>query len=274
MFFITLLLVMAYGGYYFYYQKNILPYKYWYQLIEKDPKPSNVSLEEYQRKNRQGFCWRDQKYYTPDELKQKAMLSWVEDVLLAELNLHKAGEVLSSANMEPIPYYSDDCKRGSLSCRLWLIPKAYTTQELIDLHQSNPELFNQTLFESNKVQIHGKDDVAQLPFNGSVNQNILISVDVYGADLYPSDCCTIKSHQEMMGDGEEWELYDGIFTGYPYKGYAIPDLNTQDYGIGNYFLETTGISQVYGYSSANKFTYAYFLNNCGDVLFKPHYYWR
>lgn len=153
--------------------------------------------------------------------------------------------------------------------QLWLIPKEYTIQGLIDLYKLDPELFNQTLFENNnKVLIHSKDDVAQIPFKDRVNKNMLMSVNVYSADLYPTDCCTIKSHQEIMADGTKWRLYNGQYTGYPYKGYSLPHLNTQDYGVGNYFLETTGL-----FKNSKKFTHAYFLNNCGDVLFKP-YYWR
>lgn len=105
-----------------------------------------------------------------------------------------------------------------------------------------------------------------------------MSVDIGGADLYPSDCCTIKSRQEFMSDRRERTLDPtGAFDS-PYESNLPPDINTQDYGVGNYFLETAIISRNIE-PEPNQFDYTrkrtgiYFLNNCGDVLFKPAY-WR
>ena len=111
---IVIFVLMISVGYLMYCQRKHFiqkPYRYWYQLMDKDPKSFMVSLEEYQRKNRQGFCWRDQKYYTRDELKQKAMLSFVEDVLLTRLNFYKNGEVINEGERPSGDYLVKLCKK-------------------------------------------------------------------------------------------------------------------------------------------------------------------
>ena len=56
-------------------------YHYWNELVAKNPKPENVSEEEFIAKNKAGFCWRDNKYYSEKELKNKAMVHFSKTFL-------------------------------------------------------------------------------------------------------------------------------------------------------------------------------------------------
>ena len=265
-------------GYAFYYKVYIKPYIYWYQLMEKDPRPLNIPIEDYQLKNKQGFCWREQKYYSKSELQQKAMLSFVEDVLLAKLKFYRTGKVLD-ANDHPFGNdYVRGCKENDINCRLWLIPKKYKTEEVVGLIKLNRKIYREILSTNNKYEINSASDFSKIKFNNTENSSILMSVQIGAADLYPSNCCAIKTYQEVLSSVEENNLATGGSSNNPYEAFIPPEINIQEHGVGNYFLQTTMInhnvdSQYDSYYYTQKPTYTYFLNNCGDVLFKP-FYWR
>ena len=76
-------------------------YRYWDELVAKNPKPDNVSQEEFIAKNNRGYCWRDEKYYTEEELKENAMVSLSEKMLLI-IDLFRNGKVIDPLQEELI----------------------------------------------------------------------------------------------------------------------------------------------------------------------------
>ena len=83
-FFSMILLILLAGVvsyFYLYDKKEVDNYRYWNELVAKNPKPENVSEEEFIAKNKAGFCWRDKKYYSEKELKDKAMVHFSKTFL-------------------------------------------------------------------------------------------------------------------------------------------------------------------------------------------------
>ena len=95
-----------------YYEKS--PYYFWNELMRKNPKPFNVSQEEFEAKNRAGYCWRDKKYYSKEELWYKAMKS-LTGRMIYENKFYWDNEVIDAGG-HPRPTAAD-CRR-SQGCRV------------------------------------------------------------------------------------------------------------------------------------------------------------
>ena len=106
-----------------YYEKS--PYYFWNELMRKNPKPFNVSQEEFEAKNRAGYCWRDKKYYSKEELWHKAMKS-LTGRMIYENKLYWDNEVIDAGG-DPRPTAAD-CSRFR-GCRVLKIPMSLINQE-------------------------------------------------------------------------------------------------------------------------------------------------
>ena len=98
-----------------YYKKS--PHYFWNELMRKNPKPFNVSQEEFEAKNRAGYCWRDKKYYSKEELWHKAMKS-LTGRMIYENKFYWDNKV-TNVDGEFLPTAAD-CRR-SLGCRVFKI---------------------------------------------------------------------------------------------------------------------------------------------------------
>jgi hypothetical protein len=98
-----------------YYKKS--PYYFWNELMRKNPKPFNVSQEEFEAKNRAGYCWRDRKYYSMEELWHKAMKS-LTGRMIYENKFYWDNKVVND-NGEFLPT-EDECARWK-GCRVFKI---------------------------------------------------------------------------------------------------------------------------------------------------------
>ncbi len=90
-------------------------YRYWDEVVEKNPKPENVSEEEFIAKNKAGYCWRDKKYYSAEELKHKAMVSLTERMLTV-VDLFKQDKAMNTVQLEVHAETAANCKRFKNSC--------------------------------------------------------------------------------------------------------------------------------------------------------------
>ncbi|WP_370386141.1 hypothetical protein ABW387_17180 [Snodgrassella alvi] len=78
---LSMILIIA-GGFKIkklYYERP--PYHFWYELLKNNSKPFYISQNEFEEKNREGYCWRDRKYYTKKELWHKAMKSLIGKII-------------------------------------------------------------------------------------------------------------------------------------------------------------------------------------------------
>ena len=138
-----------------YYEKS--PYYFWNELMRKNPKPFNVSQEEFEAKNRAGYCWRDKKYYSKEELWHKAMKSFTGRMIY-ENKLYWDNEVIDAGG-HPRPTAAD-CKR-SQGCRVWRIPINLTNQELKNFvgsgQRDSSKVDYLTKIEPSEVYIYATD---------------------------------------------------------------------------------------------------------------------
>ncbi|PIT23345.1 hypothetical protein BGI36_01935 [Snodgrassella communis] len=122
--FIILMVVVGLKIREIYYEKS--PYYFWNELIRKNPKPFNVSQKEFEAKNRAGYCWRDRKYYSKEELWYKAMKSFTGRMIY-ENKLYWDNEVIDAGG-NPRPTAAD-CRRFQ-GCRVLKIPMSLINQEI------------------------------------------------------------------------------------------------------------------------------------------------
>ena len=263
------------------------PYRFWYQVIRKNPQPSNVSLQEYAARNKAGYCWRDKKFYSKDELKQKALKSLAERMIFVNQFYWDNKAIFGQGDDIGTEYhciknkackvikFSIDLTQEESSNMLYEGIKNKSWEELINLADKNS--LREYVSTSDKAFINDEFDTKNF---------FLISKDVYGdyVSLYSSEQAIILNKLEWLTLRKKYAEQHllGIELESEYEGkynYSLPpqsiDLNS--WGVGNYYLGVTNI--VYGSKSvlflpieklyADKI---YILNNCGDILYLPYYY--
>lgn len=233
-------IVVSASYYKFYYLKHIAPYRFWNDFIAKDKKPLFVSLKEYQDKNEQGFCWRDNRFYTKEELKEKAMKSLLKRLAYG-MNIYRSGKAVGGANYqfqledEWHCDYRNKYNNGKY-CHILAINGEMTNQEFIDLINEIPSPYHKNFYglptNSKYGQIFnnrtvGKNTNLDNPekwrtyLNESDVDNkvfdfkrhaILIEKHSYDHNhFYGSDCCNVidKSEFKQLSD---YHLSNGRMT--------------------------------------------------------------
>ncbi len=266
-------------------------YEYWNQLIAKDPKPQGVSEAEYREKLRAGYCWRDRKFYQPEELHQKAMISFSEK-LITEAAKYRHDE---TTNQGGHAYTSADCKRRKADCHVWVIPKDYTNEQWdkkfqTEIHPADKNLL--TKFNAKKIQTSSELKSYLSNYNYekfTLNQRFLNGQRVFG-----SNCCQVIPANKIEKDLINKPLvtsYIPEFGDLHLENHIPHEIHVKDYGVGNFYLKTNELvtelkGDLYGEDlTLEKKSYRkigfgefkninpniYFLNNCGDLLWKPYY---
>ena len=249
------------------------PYRFWYELVNKNPRPNKVNFESYAVKNKEGYCWRDQKYYSKEELWYKAMKSLTGRIIY-ENELYWNNETLDMDGKKE--FTSDDCKNSN-SCRVWRIPINLTNQELKNFIGSGERYRNKvdylTKIQQSEVYIFATDqNFIEANFT---SKNFILIKRTSGSIIYGTDCCTLLTKSEWSLLKDNYNLFyaqtnEGTFV----KEARIPaNTNLNEWGVGNYYLTVNGFNPLsFGENSFHEFNRVFILNNCGDVLYKPYYY--
>ncbi|PIT23342.1 hypothetical protein BGI36_01920 [Snodgrassella communis] len=256
-----------------FYEENS-PYYFWNELVKKNPKPSNVTQQEFEAKNRAGYCWRDRKYYSKEELWHKAMKS-LTGRMIYENKLYWDDKVIDAGG-NPRPTAAD-CNRSG-SCRVWRVPSKLTNQELQDFigieddympkvnKLKNTENVQSYVYASDKNYVN--DDFKLKDF-------ILVHQLENGdyIELYGSDCCRVFSKSEWLLTKREKKYIPVLNNMATFvEESKIPvDININSWGIGNFYLGVTSALAGLKYKSPEKPSEIFYLNNCGDILYKPYY---
>ena len=254
-----------------YYEKS--PYYFWNELMRKNPKPFNVSQEEFEAKNMAGYCWRDKKYYSKEELWHKAMKS-LTGRMIYENKFYWDNKV-TNVDGEFLPT-ADDCRRSE-GCRVWRIPINLTNQELKSFVGSGQRYRSKvdylTKIQQSEVYIFATDqNFIEANFT---SKNFILIKRTSGSVIYGTDCCTLLTKSEWSLSKDNYKLFyaqtnEGTFV----KEARIPaNTNLNEWGVGNYYLTVNGFNPLsFEENSFYEFNRVFILNNCGDVLYKPFYY--
>ncbi len=272
---IVALLVAGGFGLYQYFAPD--KYEYWNQLIAKDPKPQGVSEAEYREKLRAGYCWRDRKFYQPEELHQKAMVGFAGR-LLGEVYAYRTDQ---TTNQGGGAYTSGGCKRNQKACSVWFVPQGYTNEQWDKLFLAEKDPYDGTLLakypekeirqpmdlQNYLVQHHNKDFTLVFRSYGG------------GFDVYGSDCCKVLSKKAVEPKIKNNTLITYLQDGAIFPENDIPqNINIEDYGVGNFYLEFKRVVPGFFQDEKGKKTFQPYsskillMNNCGDVLWQPYYF--
>lgn len=276
---LSMILIIA-GGFQIkklYYERP--PYHFWYELLKKNSKPFYISQNEFEEKNREGYCWRDRKYYTKKELWHKAMKSLIGKIIY-ENKLYWENR---TKNMDGkfLPTYGQ-CT-SSNNCRVWQVPIDLTNQKLnnyIGVQNNYLDNINK-LIELPEVQTFTyESDKNYINYNFGLEKFILIHrrTSEDSIELYGSDCCTVfnKSEWHLMKKRKNYVLASkkSIFDTFVEESKIPPDEDVNSLGVGNYYF---GIDSFLPKNKTNYYPIDYpyevfYLNNCGDILYKPYFY--
>ncbi len=280
---IVALLIAGGFGLYQYFSPD--KYEYWNQLIAKDPKPQGVSEAEYREKLRAGYCWRDRKFYKPEELQQKAMVGFVGR-LLGEAKAYRTDSTILQGRTN---YTGADCKRHKTACSVWFSTQGYTNAQWdkLFLAEKNPaDIKFLAQYMSQEIK---QPDYLNGYFAGNSNKGFSLISRSYGkesATIYGSDCCRVldkKAAEPMIGENE-WIAYFEMDSIFP-ENDVPKDIEITDYGVGNFYFEFRevvpipnkwGADESKNNQSNEKRTYQLryptilMMNNCGDILWQPY----
>ena len=268
-----------------YYEKS--PYYFWNELMRKNPKPFNVSQEEFEAKNRAGYCWRDKKYYSKEELWHKAMKS-LTGRMIYENKFYWDNKV-TNVDGEFLPT-ADDCRR-SQGCRVFKIPINPDKEKFLKDDIENEDDFGRALdilikhneaesfiFASDKNYINDDFKLKNyILIHKKDNPNYL---SVYDSN----SCCNVLNKSEWSLIRKNYILkYIGMETAVFTEKSKIPvDIDINSWGVGNFYLSVTysksiTVPEFVAKDKSKTFKdtrKVYLLNNCGDVLYRPNYWWR
>jgi hypothetical protein len=268
-----------------YYEKS--PYYFWNELIRKNPKPFNVSQEEFEAKNRAGYCWRDRKYYSKEELWHKAMKS-LTGRMIYENKFYWDNKVVND-NGEFLPT-EDECARWK-GCRVFKIPMNPDKEKFLKEDSENEYDFWKgidILIKHNEAQSFiFASDTNFINDEFKLKNFILIhKLDnpAYLSVYDSNNCCTVLNKSEWSLIRKNYILkYIGIDTVVFMQESKIPiDIDINSLGVGNFYLgvaysESINVSEFLAKDKSETLKNTrkvYLLNNCGDVLYRPNYWQR
>ncbi|WP_373740043.1 hypothetical protein [Neisseria sp.] len=267
--------IIAYGHYF--------PdkYEYWNDLIAKDPKPMWTSEKEYREKLRAGYCWRDRKFYKPEELQQNAMVGFAGR-LLGEVTAYGSDSTKLQGQTN---YTGADCTRNKehKACSVWFSTHGYTNAQWDKLLLAEKDPADSGfLAQYMNREVKQPDDLNGYIADSGNKGFSLISrdYDENGATIYGSDCCKVLSKKEAEPKIKNNKLISHNEIGlsvFP-ENHIPKDIRIEDFGVGNFYLEfRKTIPGLYQWDESKEKTYQsdfsriLLMNNCGDVLWQPYY---
>ncbi|MDO5687417.1 MAG: hypothetical protein Q4G42_08580 [Neisseria sp.] len=249
-------------------------FKYWDEMIAVNPKPISVSDQEFKEKNLQGYCWRDKKYYTMEELKEKAMVG-LSRRMLETTEFYRNEQVLN-ANDEIDAETDVICRRYPYYCRVWFYPKKTTDKELRDLinnHKNTRENYHKLnhFLQNNTIELTKDSGLENKKIIYGADYSLIVTYYLAG-DIYSSECCEILSKDDLRKINIKGLATKKVGSS-PIDAEIPVDIYPESLGVGNYFLQvdfyTFYFDSQEGYK--NYYKNVFFLSNCGDLLFKPYY---
>ncbi|STR02496.1 Uncharacterised protein [Kingella potus] len=270
-------------------------YEYWDDLLAKDAKPWFVSEQEYKAKNRAGFCWRDKKFYTPAELKNKAVASFGE-IWISEMETFRSRNPPNEINGGTFDSVRQ-CRYSQFGCRVWFFPGKRTNQEWLDRFKelkkiASPDNFytfeEKYLFSQGEKQAGSKKELEEYIEKSGKDGFSLVQNTLETKHMLASDCCSVLPKNEAVQKLESKDnigLDEDLHLLHFYHQSSIPEnIDLQDYGVGNFYFHAHEINSFVRRTLADKdylaginewpYDEIYFMNNCGDVLRHPHYVLR
>ena len=265
-----------------YYEKS--PYYFWNELIKKNPKPKNITQEEFEAKNRAGYCWRDRKYYSKEELWQKAMKS-LTGRMIYENKFYWDNKVVN-INGDYLPT-EEECARWD-GCRVFKIPMNPDKEKFLKDNIVNENDFWKgidILIKHNEAEsfIFASD---KNYINDDFKLKNYILIHKKGNPAYLSvydsnSCCTVLNKSEWSLIRENYILeYAGRSVGIFMEESKTP-IDVNSWGVGNFYFGVThsrliSVSEFIAGDKSKRsknLRKIFLLNNCGDILYKPYYYY-
>ncbi|WP_239423238.1 hypothetical protein [Snodgrassella communis] len=201
--------------------------------------------------------------------------------MLYENKLYWDNEVIDAGG-NPRPTAAD-CNRSG-SCRVWRVPSKLTNQELQDYIGVEDDYMRKVneLKNAKNVQSYVYSwDKNYVNDDFKLKDFILVHQLENGdyIELYGSDCCTIldKSEWSLIRQKDNYILIsskDDMGGTFVQESKIPTNLNINSLGVGNLYLGVTSFTAKHKHNyrfSKYPFT-VFYLNNCGDILYKP-YYW-
>lgn len=308
---IIISLISSISYYKFYYLKYVAPYRFWNDFLAKDKKPLFVSLKEYQDKNEQGFCWRDKRFYSKEELKEKAMKSLLKRLSYG-MNIYRTGRELNTNSQLQFENKSR-CRHKKDSnkyCYILAINGEMTNQEFIDLITDIPsndynevlknsrywKIFNERIIENNmnleapqKWQTYSNESDVDKNIVDIKKNTILVEKRLYDHNhFYGSDCCNVIDRNEFNQlnnyrlSGDSFIFYSHIIKSKslnPFNDWhdiIISDVHKNElnpkYGNSNFYLKVNYVHQIsLNKPNAHIRNEMFVMNNCGDILYSPSF---
>lgn len=277
--FLLTMVVLAMTGFGIYQYTKPDKYRYWKELIAKDPKPDGVSEEEYRDKLRAGYCWRDRMFYKPEELYSKAMVSFAGR-LLGEAEAYRTD---STTLQGEVSYTGGRCRayQAEKACSVWFSEKGYTNTQWdkLFLAEKRPADFKFLERYLDKEMKQTQDLERYLSEHGNKKFSLIERwPGNEGAYVYGSDCCRVMDKQtaEPIIEGKEWSGYFELASTFP-ENHIPKGIDTRDYGIGNFYFEFRGVIPMNRteWGKNERKTYQsnqatiLMMSNCGNLLWLP-----
>ncbi|WP_156956524.1 hypothetical protein [Stenoxybacter acetivorans] len=305
----VIVILLGYSLYRIYTEINIKPYRYWYQFVDKNPKPWNVSFEEFSRRNREGYCWADKKTYTKEELKEKAIVSYIKMELLKMKSLREGWIREAGGGYEERSYLSrfffkSNC--GKFQCKVLMISPLSINRSSVfekaqklmqesvqknteinqeasfNLYDKNRDYLLSELHKVNSIEI--KDNHDFLSHIKNHNDLIVAGIEKSNKNLFlmfSAYSLIISSQDKGINQGKFSSTMDEYFP-----DLSIPkNIDIHNYGVGLYYFSPKKINLHEKYEQEDPQKYGkkilfrnldnniyYPINNCGDLLVKPVYF--
>ena len=241
---------------------------FWYQVLRKNSQPINITFDEYATKNRIGYCWRDKKFYSKDDLKQKALKSLAGRMIFENQFYWNNKAIVGQGDPRGARYH---CKKNN-ACKVIIYPVDLKNQKPFSLTDESIKISSR----KNLFNLADKNSLREYIFTSDIDfindefdskKFFLISKNVYGyyGSLYSSEQAILLNKTEWLILRRKYNEINslGIELESKYEGkynYSLPpqSIDLDSWGVGNYYLEVN--NEVY------------ILNNCGDILYSPYYY--
>ncbi|WP_373777490.1 hypothetical protein [Glaesserella sp.] len=269
---------------YYEYRVDLEKYQYWYEILDKNKKPDNISYQEYIDKNREGFCWRDNTYYTKEELKEKAMVSLIEKELEI-VELFNQDKAINAVQEEVLAETARYCKRKY--CGVWYSPIKFPEKEIKNILYEDrvylKEFPSPKITESfHPIKIEKAEDLKKYFRQYGSEHYVVFIVKYISHELFNSDYSDVIDENEFESNDRKNNILIKRVDYLPEHIGGMPKgANYKIHGIGYRLLKTKYL-EYYPSNRENEplslyeNSRTYLLSNCGDVLYSPFYVydWR